>query len=205
MVLVAPLRGHRPPTDRKLSHGVLHRLDAERPELRAAAVHAQLGSDADLQHDGRVELRARQLLHGRRLCGLQHRRPGGLLARAHRRAAGGRRTRRALRALLPAPRAQVRPCARTADHLRPGLRGAGTGAADLGPYGGRLQAARAAARAGVHLDQFVGRRPADGGRRGTRGAVPGHGCGGARGLLAVPGDTRLHDAGGAGDAAVACG
>ena len=38
---------------------------AQRPQLRAAAVHAQLGPHADLQHDGRAELRPRELLHAR--------------------------------------------------------------------------------------------------------------------------------------------
>jgi branched-chain amino acid transport system permease protein len=38
-------------------------LAAERRELRPAAVHAQFGTDADLQHDGRAEFRAHQLLH----------------------------------------------------------------------------------------------------------------------------------------------
>ena len=52
-------------------HGVLHHFAAERPELRAAAVHAELGPDADLQHDGRAQFRARQLLHAGRLLRLQ--------------------------------------------------------------------------------------------------------------------------------------
>ena len=64
---------------------------AERRQLRAAAVHAQLGPDADLQHDGRAELRARQLLHARRVRRLHADRPRRLLAGAGRGAAGGRR------------------------------------------------------------------------------------------------------------------
>ena len=45
---------------------------AERRQRRAAAVHAQLGPDADLQHDGRAELRPRQLLHAGCLLRLLH-------------------------------------------------------------------------------------------------------------------------------------
>jgi hypothetical protein len=100
-------------------HGVFHHLDAQRPELRAAAVHAQLGPDADLQHDGRAELRACQFLHAGRLRGLQH-----LVVSP----ASGRRWcwRRwwwarwaPCSSAWPAAGAQVRPCARAADHLRP--------------------------------------------------------------------------------------
>ena len=126
---------------------------------------------------------------------------GGLLARAGHRAAGGRRARRAVRALLPAPRAQVRPRARTADHLRPVLRDARAGAADLGPHRGRVPAARDAARArrSRSINSSVdGLQMVCG--RGAGGDVPGRRRGGARGLLAVPGDARLHDAGRAGDA-----
>ena len=97
-------------------------LPAQRPQLRAAAVHAQLGPDADLQHDGRAELRARQLLHGGRLL--------RLLAVTGWSASGRRWCwRRWLVGVLgalferycAAPGAQVRPRARAADHLRPVL------------------------------------------------------------------------------------
>ncbi len=43
---------------------------AQRRELRTAAVHAEFGPDADLQHDGRAQLCAHQLLHAGCLCGL---------------------------------------------------------------------------------------------------------------------------------------
>ena len=89
-------------------HGILRHLAAERRVLRAAAVHAVLGPDADLQHDGRAQLRARELLHARRLL--------RLLDRPEDRASGRRwcsrpllvgAARRAGRALRPAPGAQV--------------------------------------------------------------------------------------------------
>ena len=138
-------RPRRSPNDRR-AHGVLHHLAAERPELRAAAVHAELGPDADLQHDGRAQFRPRQLLHAGRLLRLHDRPARRLLAGAVHRAAAGRRARRAVRALLPAPGAQVRPRAGTAVHLRPVLPHPRAGAAGLGPRRGALPRAAAACR-----------------------------------------------------------
>jgi branched-chain amino acid transport system permease protein len=57
----------------------------------------------------------------------------------------------AVRALQPAPRAQVRPCARAAGHLRPVLSDSGGGAAGLGARHRALCAAIGAAGAAVHL------------------------------------------------------
>ena len=95
----------------------------------------QLGPDADLQHDGRAELRARQLLHARARTSP---------TRSPASSASGPRCSLApllvgvLGALFerywPAHGAQVRPCARAADHLRPVLRDPGAGPAGLGPH-----------------------------------------------------------------------
>ena len=60
-------------------------------QLRAAAVHAELRPDADLQHDGRAEFRARQLLHAGRVLRLHDHPAGRLLAGAVPGAAAGRR------------------------------------------------------------------------------------------------------------------
>ena len=53
---------------------------AQRRAARHAAVHAVERADADLQHDGRAQFRARQLLHARRLFWLRDRRHARLLA-----------------------------------------------------------------------------------------------------------------------------
>ena len=95
---------------------------AERRVLRAAAVHAVLGPDADLQHDGRAQFRARQLLHARRLLRLPDQRL---------RSASGRRS--SLAPLLVGALGalveryglrtvhKLRPRRRAAVHLRPRL------------------------------------------------------------------------------------
>ena len=64
-ILSAPLRvGEVAPMQILLDHS------AERPRLRHAAVHAGERPDADLQHDGRAELRPCQHLHAGRLLRL---------------------------------------------------------------------------------------------------------------------------------------
>ena len=101
------------------------------------------GPDADLQHDGRAQLRPRVLLHDRRLLRLPDQRswigfwPGlvvaPLLVGVHRRGD---------RALRPAPRAQVRSRGRTAVHLRAGLHHRRAGADHLGARGGAVSGFR---------------------------------------------------------------
>ena len=68
---------------------------AERPELRTLAVHAVIRSDADLQHDGRAQFRARQFLHAGRLFRLHDQSQARLLAGIGGCAVAGRRDRRA--------------------------------------------------------------------------------------------------------------
>jgi hypothetical protein len=190
------------PLRKDFSNGVFHHLDAQRAELWPVAVHAEFRAHAHLQHDGRPELCARQLLHGGRLRRLHRVASGRLLARAGDRAAGGRRPGRRVRAPVSSPGAQVRPCAGAADHLRSVLCHSGTGAAHLGPHRRRVSAARAAAGPGLHADQPFGQRSQHGLGRCACRDVQRRRCGGAPGLFAVPGHPRLHDAGGAGHAGV---
>jgi branched-chain amino acid transport system permease protein len=65
-----------------------------------------------------------------------------------------------------------------------------------------VSAARAAAGPGLHADQPFGQRSEHGLGRCACRDVQRRRCGGARGLFAVPGHPRLHDAGGAGHAGV---
>ena len=51
--------------------GARPHLTPERSDLRAAAVHAVVGAHAHLQHDGRAQLRARELLHAGRVLRLR--------------------------------------------------------------------------------------------------------------------------------------
>ena len=119
-------------------HGILYRLAVERRDLRPAAVHGVGRPDTDFRDDGRAELRARLVLHDRRLCRLYLDPGHGLLGRA---GAGHRDLGRAGHgggALLPAPRAQVRPRAGIAGHFRPGLHRGRAGQAVLRRLPGRL-------------------------------------------------------------------
>src|SRR5471032_3500321 len=58
---------------RDLVCSVVRDQPSERSERRVAAVHAVGGINADLQHDGRAQLRSRELLYARRVCGLRAR------------------------------------------------------------------------------------------------------------------------------------